>query len=96
MELLKPIREISFAPEHSLEHLPFHTPDMEVSEPIVMKSAAGWYIGSIARTPMELDDYRYEPYDRYTVYYDKCSTPCKMLQIYNKPNSNICLTSVLI
>ena len=37
---------------------------MEVSEPIVMASAAGWYVGKICK-----GEYCIEPYDRYTEYF---------------------------
>jgi len=97
MKLLKDITDITFGPENPMEYGPFNDPDMEVSEPLVMKSAAGWYIGSIARTPMELDDYLYEPYDRYTVYYNTSYEPEQMLRKSQdtNPNHRLCLTSVL-
>ena len=37
---------------------------MEVSEPIVMASAAGWYVGKICK-----GEYGIEPYDRFTDYF---------------------------
>ena len=36
---------------------------MKVSEPIVMASAAGWYVGAICK-----EDGFIQPYDRYTEY----------------------------
>ena len=36
---------------------------MEVSEPIVMASAAGWYVGKVCR-----EDGFIQPYDRFTEY----------------------------
>ena len=37
---------------------------MPVSDPIVMASAAGWYVGKICK-----GEYCIEPYDRYTEYF---------------------------
>ena len=37
---------------------------MEISEPIVMASAAGWYVGKICK-----EDGFIEPYDRFTEYF---------------------------
>ena len=101
MKLLKDIKDITFGPENPMGYGPFNDPDIEVSEPIVMKSAAGWYVGSIARTPMDWirnkDNYLYEPYDRYTVYYDTPSIPSNILLQSKDPNQNhrLFLTSVL-
>ena len=39
---------------------------MPVSEPIVMASAAGWYVGAICK-----EDGFIQPYDRYTEYMTK-------------------------
>ncbi len=39
---------------------------MEVSEPIAMASAAGWYVGAICK-----GEYCVEPFDRYTDYMTK-------------------------
>ena len=50
MQILKEIKEIKFNSEG-------------ISEPIVMASAAGWYIGSIDKSEGFL-----QPYDRYTGY----------------------------
>jgi len=54
-----------------IEEIKFHTTtlggeELEVSEDIVMASAAGWYVGAICKSP-ELDG-MIEPYDRYTHY----------------------------
>ena len=43
--------------------IPMYGEDMEVSEPIVMASAAGWYVGKICK-----EDGFVQPYDRYTEY----------------------------
>ena len=54
-----------------IEEIKFHTTtlggeELEVSEKIVMASAAGWYVGAICKDP-ELGG-MIEPYDRYTHY----------------------------
>ena len=41
--------------------------EMEVSEPIVMCSAAGWYVGALCKDPDFAD--MITPFDRYTGYY---------------------------
>jgi hypothetical protein len=61
--------------QKSIEDIKFHTAtlggeELEVSEDIVMASAAGWYVGAICKSP-ELDG-MIEPYDRFTHY---VSTP---------------------
>ena len=38
--------------------------EMEVSEPIVMASAAGWYVGKVCK-----GEFCVEPYDRFTDYF---------------------------
>lgn len=89
MKLLKDIQDINFVPEHSLGIGQFNSPHMEVSEPIVMQSGAGWYIGSICRQPTFPDgDYHYEPYDRYTVYYGNSYEPEQMLRKSQDTNPN--------
>ena len=89
MRLLKDIQDINFVPEHSLPLSTHHSPNMEVSEPIVMQSGAGSYIGSICRRPYSdedaegtalTEDYLYEPYDRYTVYYGNSYEPEQLLR----------------
>ena len=64
----KNITEIYFEPAPESLH-----PDAEViaiSEPIVMKSAAGWYVGALAKVVpvVEEDDFPYSPFARYTDY----------------------------
>ena len=61
--------------QKEIEDIKFHTTtlggeELEVSENIVMASAAGWYVGAICKSP-ELDG-MIEPYDRFTHY---VSTP---------------------
>lgn len=109
MKLLKDITDITFGHEPFDKYTTYH---VDVSEPIVMKSAAGWYVGSICRrhggfpnlrdyndmnVPEEVDWYTYEPYDRYTVYYDTPYIPSNILLQSQDPNPNhrLCLTSVL-
>ena len=57
MQILKDIEEITFNKRDV-----FGT-EMEVSAPIVMKSAAGWYVGAVCR-----EDGMVQPFDRYTYY----------------------------
>ena len=44
---------------------------MEVSEPIAMKSAAGWYVGKVCKTDLFNDGSKFivEPFDRFTEYF---------------------------
>ncbi len=44
---------------------------MEVSKPIVMASAAGWYVGKVCKTDLFNDGSQFivEPYDRFTDYF---------------------------
>ena len=57
MKFAKDIKEIKF------EKVNVYGEMMEVSEPIVMASAAGWYVGAICK-----EDGFIQPYDRYTEY----------------------------
>ena len=57
MQILKDIQDITFNKRDV-----FGT-EMEVSAPIVMKSAAGWYVGAVCR-----EDGMVQPFDRYTYY----------------------------
>jgi len=52
MQLLKDIKDIIFS--------------NNISEPIVMRSASGWYIGKVYKTPTLI-----APYDRLTEYMSK-------------------------
>ena len=57
MEFAKKIEDINFEKINSYGEM------IEVSEPIVMASAAGWYVGAICK-----EDGFIPPYDRYTQY----------------------------
>ena len=59
MEILKKIDDIDF---HTIQCA--DGKDLDVSEPVVMSSAAGWYVGSFC-----VGEYCTEPYDRYSDYY---------------------------
>ena len=58
MEFAKKIEDINFEKINSYGEM------IEVSEPIVMASAAGWYVGAICKD--EECDGMNVPYDRYT------------------------------
>ena len=60
MEFAKKIEDINFEKINSYGEM------IEVSEPIVMASAAGWYVGAICK-----EDGFIQPYDRYTQYMTK-------------------------
>ena len=60
MELNKKIEEIKFNTQN------VYGETMEVSEPIAMASAAGWYVGAICK-----GEYCVEPFDRHTDYMTK-------------------------
>ena len=57
MEFAKKIEDINFEKINSYGEM------MEVSEPIVMASVAGWYVGKVCR-----EDGFVQPYDRFTEY----------------------------
>ena len=59
MEFAKKIENINFEKINSYGEM------IEVSEPIVMASAAGWYVGAICKEDGNLFIH---PYDRYTEY----------------------------
>ena len=60
MEFAKKIEDINFEKINSYGEM------IEVSEPIVMASAAGWYVGAICK-----EDGIIQPYERYTQYMTK-------------------------
>jgi len=60
MEFAKNIKEIKFNDTN------VYGTEMPVSEPIVMASAAGWYVGAICKDPD--CDGMIVPFDRYTEY----------------------------
>ena len=61
MKILKDINDVNFT------DVDVHGTVMPVSDPIVMSSAAGWYVGAVCKDPdcggMIV------PFDRYTDYY---------------------------
>ena len=58
MQIQKKIEDIEFTP------MTVFGEEMEVSENIVMASAAGWYVGAICKEGGFI-----QPYDRYTDYF---------------------------
>ena len=58
MQIQKKIEDIKFTP------MTVFGEEMEVSEDIVMASAAGWYVGAICKEGGFI-----QPYDRYTDYF---------------------------
>jgi len=71
MKIQKEIKDIEF------NTVTMYGETMEVSEPIVMASAAGWYVGKICK-----GEYGIEPYDRYTEYF---ATPEEVQKIVATP-----------
>ena len=65
MKTLKNIKDIEF------NTVDMYGETMEVSEPIVMASAAGWYVGKVCKTDLFNDGSQFivEPYDRFTDYF---------------------------
>ena len=57
MKILKDVEDIKFTQKD------VYGTEMEVSEPIVMSSAAGWYVGAVCKEYEIL-----QPFDRYTYY----------------------------
>ena len=57
MEFAKNIKDIEF------NTVTMYGETMEVSEPIVMASAAGWYVGKVCK-----EDGFVQPYERFTEY----------------------------
>ena len=70
MQIQKKIEDIKFTP------MTVFGEEMEVSEDIVMASAAGWYVGAICKE----DDGFIQPYDRYTYYYATPEEAAKVLE----------------
>lgn len=70
MQIQKKIEDITFTP------MTLFGEEMEVSENIVMASAAGWYVGAICKE----DDGFIQPYDRYTDYYATPEEAAKVLE----------------
>ena len=65
MKTLKNIKDIEF------NTVTMYGETMEVSESIVMASAAGWYVGKVCKTDLFNDGSQFivEPYDRFTDYF---------------------------
>ena len=77
MELNKKIEEIKFNTQN------VYGETMEVSEPIAMASAAGWYVGAICK-----GEYCVEPFDRYTDYMTKEAAVAEVM-IMKEPISEV-------
>ena len=60
MKILKDVEDIKFTQKD------VYGTEMKVSEPIVMSSAAGWYVGAICK-----EDGFVQPFDRYTYYMEQ-------------------------
>ena len=58
MKFAKNIKEIEF------NTVTMYGEEIELSEPIVMASAAGWYVGKVCK-----EDGFVQPYDRFTDYF---------------------------
>ena len=71
MKVQKKIEDIKFTP------MTIFGEEMEVSENIVMASAAGWYVGSICKE----NDGFIQPYDRYTDYFATPEEASKFLEV---------------
>ena len=69
MQIQKKIEDIQFTP------VTVFGEEMEVSEDIVMASAAGWYVGAICKEGGFI-----QPYDRYTDYYATPEEAAKVLE----------------
>ena len=72
MQIQKKIEDIKFTP------MTVFGEEMEVSEDIVMASAAGWYVGAICKEGGFI-----QPYDRYTDYY---ATPEELQKCWRQCN----------
>ena len=70
MKIQKKIEDIEFTP------MTIFGEEMEVSENIVMASAAGWYVGAICKEGGFI-----QPYDRYTDYFATPEEASKFLEV---------------
>jgi hypothetical protein len=68
MKLLKEVKDMVFDTQN------VYGEEMEVSEPIVMASAAGWYVGAVCK-----GEYGIEPFDRYSEYHETSELAQKIL-----------------
>jgi hypothetical protein len=71
MKFAKNIKEIEF------NTVTMYGEEIELSEPIVMASAAGWYVGKVCK-----EDGFVQPYDRFTEYF---ATPEEAKVILDTP-----------
>ena len=71
MKVQKKIEDIKFTP------MTIFGEEMEVSDNIVMASAAGWHVGSICKE----NDGFIQPYDRYTDYFATPEEASKFLEV---------------
>jgi hypothetical protein len=77
MKFAKNIKDIEF------NKVTMYGEEIELSEPIVMASAAGWYVGSIDNSEGFI-----QPYDRYTDYMTKESAVAEAM-IMKEPISEV-------
>jgi hypothetical protein len=71
MKFAKNIKDIEF------NKVTMYGEEIELSEPIVMASAAGWYVGKVCK-----EDGFVQPYDRFTEYF---ATPEEAKVILDTP-----------
>ena len=71
MKFAKNIKDIEF------NTVNVYGEEMEVSEPIVMASAAGWYVGKVCK-----EDGFVQPFDRFTEYF---ATPKEAQTVLDAP-----------
>ena len=72
MQILKDVEDITFSKKD------VYGTEMEVSEPIVMSSAAGWYVGAVCR-----EDGMIQPFDRYTHYMEQSDAETELFSSNN-------------
>ena len=79
MQIQKKIEDIKFTP------MTVFGEEMEVSEDIVMASAAGWYVGSVCKS-----EYGIEPFDRHTGYFATSYEAKAVLDSGEVPVCSVC------
>ena len=81
MKFAKNIKEIEF------NTVTMYGEEIELSEPIVMASAAGWYVGKVCKTDLFNDGSQFivEPFDRFTDYF---ATPEEANVVLTTPEEN--------
>ena len=72
MQILKDVQNITFNKQDVFGTV------VEVSEQIVMASAAGWYVGAVCR-----EDGFIQPFDRYTHYMEQSEAETELLSSNN-------------